>query len=149
MSGQALRSQCLQFNSSCWNEQVCLVLLLEAQPLVFRGYQGLTFPARKWCLQSSWNISIVKLLVQIPLWLKWTLLQPVRLTFKWIPFISLIKNVDYSKSSSITDRCSAIISWLAGPVWRWIAYKKHISHMETASHSSCPLEVNSGFSNSA
>lgn len=63
MSGQALQRQCLQFNSPCQNEQVCLVLL-EAQNLVFRGYQGLMFPVRKWCLQSGWNISVVKLLVQ-------------------------------------------------------------------------------------
>lgn len=52
----------VQFNCPCQNKCVCLVLLLEAQILVFGSYQE--FLVAKCCLQGVWNIFIVKLLVQ-------------------------------------------------------------------------------------
>lgn len=64
MTGQALQCQCRQFNSPCQNEEVCLVLVLEIQVMVFKGYQDLTFPVGKCYLHAGWNLSIVKLLVQ-------------------------------------------------------------------------------------
>lgn len=52
----------VQFSCPCQNECVCLVLLLEAQILVFGSYQE--FLVGTCCLQGVWNIFIVKLLVQ-------------------------------------------------------------------------------------
>lgn len=149
MRGQVLQYRCTQFNSPYQNGQVCIVLLLEAQILVFRGYQDLTFPVGKCCLHSGWNISVVKLLVQNTSLTEVKTSAICRADFQMDLFLSLIKNIDCSKGSSITDRHSAIISWLAAPVWHWVPYIKCIICMETAPHSACTLKVNSGFSNNA